>query len=122
MAHLDRGAETKSTPALRAAVTLARLAEIGKAGLVVATCLDSLEVPAVVVRTDDELTFAQRLVRDDLAGEGDRAERPPARAERSADLLVRRGTRAPPQRVVELRLAEPVVAADEREHEGAVVP
>ena len=117
---LDRGLEDERAPAQPAAVAFARLAQIGESRLVVAARLDAAQVPPVVVCAGDELPFAERLVGDHLAREADGAERAAARAERRSDLVVRRRTRCAGQRVVELRLAEPVVAADEREHEGAV--
>ena len=58
-------------------VALRRLAEICKAWLEVAARLDPAEMPTVAVRTRDELTVAQRVVGDDLAGEPDRTERAP---------------------------------------------
>ena len=98
--------------AVRAAVALGRLAQVGEARLEVAPRLDAAQVPAVAVRAGDELPVAQRLVGDDLALEADRAERAAARAERGADLLVGRRARRQAERGVELRRLDAVVAAD----------
>ena len=94
VADLDRGLEGERAAALGAPVALDRLAQIGEPRLEVAPRLDTAKVEAVLVRAGDELAVAQRLVGDDLAGEADRAERAARGAERGADLLVRRRTRA----------------------------
>src|SRR5204862_287796 len=113
----DRGLEAERAAAVRAAVALPRLAQVGEARLEVAPRLDAAQVPAVAVRAGDELAAAERLVCHHLAGEADRPERPAGRAERRPDLLTGRRARAARERVVELRLAEAVVAAHQREHE-----
>ena len=89
-------------------------------GSVVAPGLDAAEVPAVAVCARDELPFAKRLVGDDLDVDADRAERAASRAERGADLVVGRRTHGGVEGARGLALVEPVVAADEREHERAV--
>ena len=106
----------RSSPPQLTAVALAGLAQIRESRLVVTARLDAAQMPAVLVRTGDELALAQRLVGDDPALEAERAERASARAEGGSNLLVgRRPSRA--ERVVELRLAQAVVAAHEGEHE-----
>ena len=92
-----------------------------KRGLEVAAVLDAAQVPAGAVRAGDELALAQRLVGDDLAREADRAERAGVGAERlpGSPPPSPAGSRRRARR--ELRLLEPVVAADEREHDRAVV-
>ena len=65
--------------AVRAAVALLRLADVGESRLVVAAGLDAAEVEAVAVRTGDELALPERLVGDHLALEPDRPERAAAR-------------------------------------------
>src|SRR6185503_1601116 len=118
VADLDRGLEDERTATQPAAVTFARLAQVGEPWLVVPASLDAAQVPPVAVCAGDELPLAQRFVGDHLAGEPDRAERAAACAERVPDLDVRRRAGCAGQRVVELRLAEPIVAADERKHNG----
>src|SRR5439155_6900090 len=107
--------KTERTAALGAAVTLARLAEIGEPGLEVALGRHAAKVPTVTVRARNVLTLAERLVGEDLALEADRAERAAGRAERGADLVVGGRPRLPGKGVEELCLAQAVVAADERE-------
>src|SRR5262249_55210086 len=119
---LDRGLKDEGPATYPAAVAFARLAQVCEARLVIAARLDPAQVPSVAVCPGDELSFAQRLVGDHLAGEADRPQRPAPCAERIVDLLVRGGAGRAGQRVVELRLAEPIVAADEGEHERAVRP
>ena len=120
MPDLDRGLEAERTAAVGARVALARLADVGEPRLVVAAGLDAEQMPAVAVRAGDELPLAQRLVGDDLDLDTDRAERASAGAERGADLLVGRRPVVAPERREHLRLGEPVVAANEPEHERAV--
>src|SRR5207253_3794280 len=98
VADLDRRAELQRAAAHRAAIALARLADVGEPGLVVATRRDAANMPAVPVRARDELPLAERLVRQNLAAEADGAERAAARTERLADLVVSRRTlrAAPP--------------------------
>jgi hypothetical protein len=64
---------------------------------------------------------ANRLVRNHLAAEADRAERPAGGAECRADLVVSRGARGAAECGGKLVRLEPVVAAHEREDNGAVV-
>ena len=78
-------------------------------------------MPAGAVCAGDELPFAQRLVRDDAAGESDRAERTALRAEAGCDLIACCRSKVGAQRRLQLRLLEAVIAAQEREHERAVV-
>src|SRR5581483_10471880 len=118
---LDRGLEGQCATAVRAAIAFPRLAEVGEARLVVAAGLDAAEMEAVPVRAGDELTLAQGLVGDHLALEADRPERSAAGAEGGADLVAGRRPGADLERGQQLRLAEAVVAADEREHDAAVV-
>ena len=66
------------------------LADVREARLVVASGLDSAEVPAVAVRAGDELPLAKRLVGDNLDVDPDRPERAAVRAERGSDLVIRR--------------------------------
>ena len=83
---------------------------------------DAAQVPAGAVGAGDELALAERLVGDHRPREADRAERAALGAEAGDDLLVGRGTEVRAERALQLRLLEPVVAAQEREHERAVVP
>src|SRR5256885_15475038 len=106
MAILDRGLKTERAAAFEAAVSLARLAEIGEPGREVALGRHAAEVPAVPVRACNVLTLAERVVGEDLALEADRAERSAGRAERGADLLVGRRARLSGKGVEELRLAQ----------------
>src|SRR5690242_1223409 len=98
---LDGDLEAQLAAALRAPVARLRLAQVCEARLVVAARLGSAEMEAVAIRAGYELPRSERLVRDDLALEADRAEGPSARAERGADLLVRRRARLARQGVVE---------------------
>ena len=120
MSHLDRRLEAERTAAFRASVALARLPDVRDARLEVAPLLDAAQVPAGPVRAGDELTRAERLVGDDLSLEADRAERARVRAERGADLFLGRRAKIGAQRGREFRRLEPVVAAHEREDDGAV--
>ena len=120
MPDLDRDLEVERAAVDRAAVALLRLAQVGEARLEVAPRLHAAEVHAVLVRAGDELALAQHLVGDHFAGEADGAERAAARTERGADLLVGGRPRVAGDRVVQLHLAQAVVAAHEREDEGAV--
>src|SRR5581483_11271960 len=121
VADVVRGLERERTAALRAAVALHRLAQVDEARLVVAPGLDAAQMEAVLVGARDELAALQCQVGDDLAREANRPEGAAGRAERPADLVVRRGTRADPERREQLRLRQPVVAADEREDDTAVL-
>ncbi len=89
--------------------------------LEIASVLDAAEMPAGPVRAGDELPRAQQLVGDHLAREADRAERAGVRAEGGADLVLRRRAGVRAECCEQLGLLEPVVAADEREHDCAVV-
>ena len=98
---LDRGLEPQRAAAVRAAVALARLADVGEARLEVAAGLDAAQVPAVAVRAGDELALAQRLVGDDLALEADRAERAAGSAPNAARISSSvAGRESPAERVV----------------------
>jgi hypothetical protein len=76
MAELDRRLEAQPPSAVRAHVTLLRLSDIGETRPVVAAGLHPAQVPAVAVRTGDVLPRPKCLVRDDLALEPDRSQRP----------------------------------------------
>src|SRR5207248_2083206 len=78
-------------------------------------------MPAVTVRTRDVLTLAKQFVSDDLDVHGDGPERSAACSERRADLLVGCRTEAALEHGRQLLLAELVVAADQAEHELALV-
>src|SRR5205823_1268906 len=104
---------------LRAGVSLNRLPDVCETGLVVAAGLDPAQVPAVPVRSRDELPLLQRLVRDHLDFRAERSERPAARAEGGLDLIVGRWPEGAAQDPEQLRFAEPVVAANEREHDSS---
>ena len=82
------GCTTSRPPHSGHTVAVHRLADIGKAGLVVAPGLDAAHVPAVTVRACDELTLAQRLVHDDFDGDAERPDRAAVR---------RRVSRSPPR-------------------------
>ena len=121
MPHLDRGPELQGAAALGAAVALDRLAQVGEPRLEVAARLDAAQMPAVAVGAGDELP--SRSVSSAITspsnptGPSEPPEAPnAARISSSVE-----GREPPPQRVEQLRLAEPVVAADEREHERPVV-
>src|SRR5207237_6709988 len=98
----------------------ARLADVGNTRLEVAPVLDAAQVPAGAVCAGDELARAQRLVGDHVALEADGAERARVCAESGADLLLGRRAEIGAQGGGELRRLEPVVAAHEREDDGAV--
>src|SRR5207253_8539346 len=85
VADLDRGAERQRAAADDAAVALDRHADVREAHLVVAAGLDAAKVPPGAVRAGDELSLAQRLVRDHLSLESHRAQRAGVRAERLPD-------------------------------------
>ena len=89
MADLDRRLEAECSTAHRTAVALACLANVGEPRCVVAPGLDAQEVPPVTVGSGNEVTLAQRLVRDDLDVDAYRAEGSSACAE-CPDLLVGR--------------------------------
>ena len=122
MADLDRRLEAEPPAALGAGVALLGLANVREARRVVAARLDPAQVPPGAIGAGDVLALAQRLVGDDLAGEPDRAERAALGAEAGLDLLVGRGHEVGAERGRELRLLEPVVATQEREHERPVAP
>ena len=77
-------------------------------------------MPAVAIRPGNELALAKRLVRDHLDRDGHRAERAAPRAERSTDLVVGGRPERAAQHLEQLCVAEAVVPADERKHDGAV--
>src|SRR5262249_57717859 len=93
VADLDRRLEAQRAAAVGTGVPLARLAQVGEPRLVVAASLDAAQVKSVSVRAGDVLALTQRLVGDDLAPPADPTDRPAARTEGLADLLV--GCRAP---------------------------
>ena len=112
--------ELQRAAAARAGVALAREPDVGDLGLEVAAVLDAAQVETRAVRPGDELPFAQRLVEHDPSRRSRRARATPARrrtlfGSRPSARGARRAERAD-----ELRLVEPVVAADEREHDLAV--
>ena len=74
-------------------------------------------MPAVAVRARDVLARPQRLVGEHVDGDTDRADRATARAEDRPDLLVGRGPVSLAQGGHELLLAQPVIAADQRQDE-----
>jgi hypothetical protein len=121
VADLDRSLEGERAAAFRTGVAFARLPDVGETRLVVATRRDAAEVPAGPVRARDELAFAQRLVRDDLAREPDRAERAALGAEPGLDLVVGGRPEVAPEGGRELCRLQAVVAAQEPEHEASVV-
>src|SRR6185437_9262373 len=84
----DRRLEGECAAALRAAVALARGADVGEPRLEVAPRFDAPQMPPGAVGARDELALSQQLVGDDLAGEADRAERSRVGTERRADLFV----------------------------------
>src|SRR6476659_5303040 len=100
--------------ARRTCVSWANFSKVGEARLVVADGLNAAKVDVVPVRADDVLALAQRLVRDHVDRDADRADRAAVRAEGVADLL----GLGRPERLAELgqelHLVEPVVAAHER--------
>src|SRR5579862_689673 len=59
VAELDRRLDDQAPAAVRAAVVLLRRANVGELGLVVPSRLDASKVPAVAIRTGDELPRAQ---------------------------------------------------------------
>ena len=91
-----------------------------RASLEVPAALDAPEVVARPVRSGHELSLPKRLVDDDLAGKADGPERAGLGAERRDDLVDLCGSDVATQHRGELRLVQPVVAADEREHDLAV--
>src|SRR5262245_60351533 len=118
---LDRRLERERAATLRAAIALERLAEVGERGLVVAPGLDAAEMEAVSVRAGDELALVQCQIGEHLALEADRAKRTARRTEGGTDLLVGRRPGTGLQRREELRLRQPVVAANQRQHDATVV-
>src|SRR5207253_11228523 len=105
--------------AARAALAVARLAAVGEAPLEVPSRRDAPQGPAGPVGACDELPLAEGLVGDRLALEADRAERAGVGAERQADLVLGRRPEVGAEHTQQLRLVEPIVAADEGEHERA---
>ena len=75
MADLDRRLEAERAATLGARVALDGLANIGEARIEVATRLDPEQMPAVAIRTGDELPAAKRIVGDDLDVGADRPQR-----------------------------------------------
>ena len=121
MADLDRRAELQRAAALWTHVAFAWLAEVGEAGLVVAPGLDAAQVPAVAVRSGDELPFAQGLVGNHRALEADRARAThrPRRTRRGSPRRQPAGTPTD-SASSSFVFAQTVVSADEHEHERAV--
>ena len=112
----------KRAAADRAGVALHRLPDVGEARREVATVLDAAQMPARAVRAGDELPLPQRLVGHDLAGEADRARASPGSAPNAARISSSvAGRNVAAERRSELRLLEPVVAADEPEDDRPVV-
>ena len=113
---LDRRLHDEAAAAHGTGVALPRLADVRERRLEVAPGLNAAQVPTVAVRAGDELALAQRLVRDHLEVRANRPEEP-ARVERGTDLLVRRRPERRLEQRLQLLLAQPVVPADESEHE-----
>ena len=87
-------------------------------GLVVAAGLDAAQVDVVAVGADHVLALAQRLVGDHVDRDADRADRAARGAEGLADLLLLGRPEVLAEGLEELHLVQPVVAADEREHDA----
>src|SRR6266700_2020013 len=114
---LDRRLDAERAAALRAGVAVLRLPDVDEGWVVVAAGLDAAEVPSVLVGACDVLALPECLVRDHVDLDADRPEGASARPEGVANLLVRRGPEGRLEEGLELLRTEPVVAADEREHE-----
>src|SRR5215831_6817079 len=91
-----------------------------EAGLVVAAGLNTPEVDVVAIGADDVLTLAQRLVRDHVDRDADRADRAAFSPERLADLLLLGRPEVLAEGLEELHLIEPVVAAHQGEDDAPV--
>src|SRR3954469_12745023 len=103
--------------AARTCVSFANFSKIGEPGLEVASGLHPAEVDVVAVGGDHVLAFAQRLVGDHVDRYPDRADRAARRAERLPNLLLLGRTELLAQRLEELHLVEPVVAAYQCKHD-----
>src|SRR5919202_940910 len=97
--------------ALRTCVSFANFSQIREPRLVVAPGLDAAKVNVVAVGADHVLPLAQRLVRDHLDGDPDRADRAALGPEGLADLLLLGRPEILPESLQKLHLVEPVVAA-----------
>ena len=122
MTDLDRRLEPRARRRSAGSVSPSTgCADVREPRLEVAAVLDAAQVPAGAVGARDELSLAQRLVGDDLAlrsrpGRASRGRRRTAsRISSSVDWR-----KALPESGRELRLLEPVVAPDEREHDRPV--
>jgi hypothetical protein len=120
VADLDRGLEPQSSPAVRARVALAHLAEVREASLEVASRLHAAQMVAGAIRAGDELPLAQSVVGHDFDGHADGADRTGIRTERLPNLVLGRRTKRLAERLDHLPLVEAVVAAHEREHDAPV--
>ena len=118
VAEFDRSLRDQLAAALSTAVARIRLPDVFKARLVVTAGLHSTQMPAVAIRSCDELAHLQRLVRNHLDVDSHRPERAAPGAERLADLVLGRRPEGTLQGRRELLLAEPVVAAHQRQHDA----
>src|SRR4029450_4280558 len=105
---------------VRTCVSFANFSQIREPGLVVAAGLDTAEMDVVAVSADHVLALAQRLVRDHLDRDADRADRAAAGAEGLADLLWFCRPEVLTEGLEELHLVESVVAAHQGENDTPV--
>src|SRR5437762_13624032 len=95
---------------VRACVSFANFSQIREPGLVVTAGLDTAEVDVVAVGADHVLALAERLVRDHLDRNADRADRAAGGPECLVDLLLLGRPEVLAEGLEELHLVEPVVA------------
>ena len=113
--------ETECATAAGTAIALPCESDIREPPVEVPAVLDAAEVVARPVRAGHELSLPKRLVDDDLAGKADGPERAGLGAERRDDLVDLCGSdTSPPSTEASFAFVQPVVAADEREHDLAV--
>src|SRR3954462_15044772 len=104
----------------RTCVSFAYFSQIREPRLVVTAHLHAPEVDVVAIGADDVLALSQRLVRDPVDRDADRADRTPARAESLTDLVGLGRPEGLAEGLQEFHLVETVVAAHEGEDDVPV--
>ena len=117
VSDFDRRLDQEVAAAHGTGVARLRLANVREGRVEVASRLDAAEVPAVTVRTGNELTFPQRLVGNHFDRDVQRPDRAAVCTEGLANLVIRRRPEGRLEDRHQLLFAQAVVSADEREHQ-----